>query len=84
MFREVNPSARLRINPSERHEDVILALYQVRGKLQRESGSETLDSPVSSTGQACQARNDKQRKWNQINVKKRQIHHNSELQRQIT
>jgi hypothetical protein len=25
---------------------------QVRGKLQRESSSETLDSPVSSTGQA--------------------------------
>jgi hypothetical protein len=65
MFREVNPSARLRINPSERHEDVILALYQVRDRL-------------------SQARNDKQRKGNQINVKERQIHHNSELQRQIT
>ena len=33
-------------------EAVIPAPYQVRGKLQRESSSETLDSPVSSTGQA--------------------------------
>jgi len=49
--------------------DVIPAPYQVRGKLQQESrlrpceGREplfrNLDSPVSSTGQAYQARNDK-------------------------
>jgi hypothetical protein len=31
---------------------VIPAPYQVRGKLRRESSPETLDSPVSSTGQA--------------------------------
>jgi hypothetical protein len=37
---------------------VIPAPYQVRGKLQQES-RKTLDSPVSSTGQACQARNDR-------------------------
>ena len=30
-----------------------------RDKLQRESRSKTLDSPVSSTGQAYQVRNDK-------------------------
>ena len=41
---------------------VIPAPYQVRDKLQRESSSEILDSPVSGTGQAYQARNDKQRK----------------------
>jgi len=39
-------------------EAVIPAPYHVRGKLQRESSSEILDSPVSSTGQAYQARND--------------------------
>ena len=33
-------------------EAVIPAPYQVRDKLQRESSSEILDSPVSSTGQA--------------------------------
>ena len=33
-------------------EFVIPAPYQVRGKLQQESSSETMDSPVSSTGQA--------------------------------
>jgi len=39
-------------------EDVIPAPYQARGKLQRESRKK-MDSPVSSTGQAYQARNDK-------------------------
>ena len=38
---------------------VIPAPYQVRGELQRESRSKTLDSPVSGTGQAYQVRNDK-------------------------
>ncbi len=33
-------------------EAVIPAPYQVRGKLRRESSPETLDSPVSSRGQA--------------------------------
>jgi len=33
-------------------EAVIPAPYQVRGELQRESSSQILDSPVSSTGQA--------------------------------
>jgi len=43
-------------------EAVIPAPYQARAKLQRESSSEILDSPVSSTGQAGQARNDNQSK----------------------
>jgi len=38
---------------------IIPAPYQVRDKLQRESRSKALDSPVSSTGQAYQVRNDK-------------------------
>jgi hypothetical protein len=41
---------------------VVPAPYQVRGKLQRESRLKRLDSPVSSTGQASQARNDTMRK----------------------
>ena len=43
-------------------EAVIPAPCQVRDELQRESSPEILDSPVSSTGQACQARNDNQSK----------------------
>ena len=38
---------------------VIPAPVQVRGELQRKSRLKTLDSPVSSTGQAYQVRNDK-------------------------
>jgi len=38
---------------------VIPAPYKVQDKLQREFSPQTLDSPVSSTGQAYQVRNDK-------------------------